>query len=212
MHYPFTLPSLPYSYDALSPNIDGRTLGYHHDKHMAACVETLNGLLAPYPQFQSWSLERLCLNWDALPCEIRGGVRSAAGGVFCHARYFLCMAPPNTTSVPENLAAAIDRDFSSMAGFRAIMKSAALAAYGSGFSWLVTDASGGLYVQTLPYCATPLPLVPLCCCDMWEHAYYLQYQNRRAEYAENFLGLLNWDYMGKVYGDVRAGDPPWPLD
>ncbi len=211
MHYPFTLPSLPYSYGALAPNIDERTLGYHHDKHMAACVEKLNGLLLPYPQFQNWSLEKLCLNWDSLPCEIRNGVRSAAGGVFCHSQYFRCMAPVGSTAPTENLRTAIDRSFSSVSNFRTVMKSASLSVFGSGFSYLVTDASGNLFVQTFSCYESPLPMVPLCCCDMWEHAYYLQFQNRRTEYVDNFLSLLNWEYMGEIYDAVRAGDPPYPL-
>lgn len=210
-HYPFSLPSLPYSYDALSPAIDAQTLGYHHDKHMATYVENLNRALEPYPEYHSWRLERLCLEWAQLPDNIRTAVRNNAGGVYNHSIYFQAMAPVGTTTPNETLRTAIERDFGSMQGFKNALTASAMSVFGSGWAWLVSDLNGNLSIYTLPNQETPLPLLPLACVDVWEHAYYLQYKNRRIEYVDNFMPLLNWDFIAQQYDSLRRGAPPYPL-
>jgi len=203
-HYPFSLPPLPYDYDALLPQIDERTLHFHHDKHFAAYVETLNKLLADHPDYQTWTLEQLCQDWCRLPGVIRQGVRNNAGGVYNHDLYFKTMAPTPATSPSGTLEDAIIRDFGDLSDLKAAMKAAALGQFGSGWAWLVSDSNGTLSVQKTANQDTPLPLRPLVCCDVWEHAYYLQYQNRRAEYFENWWQLIDWPRLSQSYQALRS--------
>lgn len=210
-HYPFSLPPLPYAYDALLPQLDEKTLHFHHDKHFAAYVENLNKLLADQPAYQSWTLEQLCRDWCLLPDTVRQGVRNNAGGVYNHDLYFRCMAPTPATSPSGALADAVTRDFGDLQGLKAAMKAAALGQFGSGWAWLVLDRDGTLSVQKTPNQDTPLPLQPLLCCDVWEHAYYLQYQNRRADYFENWWQLVDWPQLSKVYESLRSSVPQRPM-
>ena len=206
-HYPFTLPPLPYAYDALLPQLEERTLCFHHDKHFAAYVDALNKLLSSHPEYQDWSLERLCRGWQELPEDIRQGVRNNAGGVYNHDLYFRTMAPTPASSPSGPLAEAVERDLKDLPGLKAALKAAALGRFGSGWAWLVSDGGGRLSVGSTPNQDTPLPLRPLLCCDVWEHAYYLQYQNRRAEYFDNWWQLVDWPQLSQHYAvwlDVRS--------
>ena len=135
-HYPFTLPPLPYAYDALLPELDEKTLHFHHDKHFAAYVDALNKLLAAQPAYQSWPLEKLCQDWFQLPEEIRQGVRNNAGGVYNHDLYFRTMRPTPASSPTGMLRDAVDRDFGGLPELKAAMKTAALGQFGSGWAWL----------------------------------------------------------------------------
>lgn len=198
-HYPFSLPRLPYGYDALSPQLDRRTLEFHHDKHFAAYVENLNRLLAPYPMLHHWSLTRLCQNWAHLPDDIRHGVRNNAGGVYNHDLYFRTMRPAPSGKPHSSLQQAIDRSFGSLETLHTAMKNAALGQFGSGWAWLTADREGCLAVRKTPNQDTPLPMKPLLCCDVWEHAYYLQYQNRRAEYFDAWWQLVDWVGISRDY-------------
>lgn len=209
-HYPFTLPPLPYDYDALLPELDEKTLHFHHDKHFAAYVDTLNKLLADQPAYQSWPLEKLCQDWCQLPEEIRQGVRNNAGGVYNHDLYFRTMRPTPASSPTGALQDAVNRDFGGVLELKTAMKNAALGQFGSGWSWLTADGDGGLSVHKTPNQDTPLPLTPLLCCDVWEHAYYLLYQNRRAEYFENWWRLVDWPQISRVYEDLVSRQPRWP--
>ena len=209
-HYPFTLPPLPYAYDALLPELDEKTLHFHHDKHFAAYADTLNKLLADQPTYQNWPLEKLCQDWCQLPEEIRQGVRNNAGGVYNHDLYFRTMRPTPASSPTGALRDAVDRDFGGLPELKTAMKNAALGQFGSGWAWLVADGDGRLSVHKTPNQDTPLPLIPLLCCDVWEHAYYLQYQNRRAEYFENWWRLVDWPQLSRVYGDLVSRQPRWP--
>ena len=209
-HYPFTLPPLPYAYDALAPELDERTMCFHHDKHFAAYVDNLNKLLADQEAYQSWPLWKLCQDWRELPDSIRQGVRNNAGGVFNHDLYFRTLRPTPVTSPDGPLAGAIDRDFGSLPALKEAMKSAALGQFGSGWAWLITDRGGRLAVQKTPNQDTPLPLFPLLCCDVWEHAYYLQYQNRRADYFEAWWRLIDWPQLSRLYGECLSARPRWP--
>lgn len=198
-HYPFTLPPLPFAYDALLPELNERTMHFHHDKHFAAYVDNLNKLLETHPDYQSWSLEQLCQRWPELPEDIRQGVRNNAGGVYNHDLYFKTLAPTPATAPSDALAGAVARDFGDLSALKAAMKAAALGQFGSGWSWLVSDRDGRLSVQKTPNQDTPLPLCPLLCCDVWEHAYYLQYQNRRADYFESWWLLVDWPQVSQTY-------------
>ncbi len=203
-HYPFTLPPLPYAYDALLPELDARTLCFHHDKHFAAYVEALNKLLADQPAYQDWPLEKLCRDWCQLPEDIRQGVRNNAGGVYNHDLYFRGMRPTPVSSPDETLRAAIVRDFGGLPELKGAMKAAALGQFGSGWSWLTADDSGALSVRKTPNQDTPLPLQPLLCCDVWEHAYYLLYQNRRGDYFDAWWRLIDWPRLSRAYGALAA--------
>lgn len=209
-HYPFTLPPLPYDYDALAPELDAKTLLFHHDKHFAAYVETLNQLLAPYPAFHSWPLEKLCRDWAQLPDEIRTGVRNNAGGVYNHELYFSTLRPTPVSSPDGELMGAIFREFGGILELKNAMKAAALGQFGSGWAFLAMDGSGRLAVCKTANQDTPLPLRPLLCCDVWEHAYYLLYQNRRAEYFENWWRLVDWPGVSETYRQMSACPPRSP--
>lgn len=203
-HYPFTLPPLPYDYTALLEELDERTLHFHHDKHFATYVDNLNKLLETQPTYQSWSLEQLCRDWAALPEQIRQGVRNNAGGVYNHDLYFKTMAPPSGLQPEGPLLDAINRDFGGLPALKDAMKAAALGQFGSGWSWLVSDCDGVLSVRKTANQDTPLPLRPLLLCDVWEHAYYLQYQNRRADYFEAWWRLVNWPQVTRQYTAPQA--------
>lgn len=209
-HYPFSLPPLPYAYDALLPQIDEKTLHFHHDKHFAAYVDNLNKLLADQPEYQSWSLEQLCRDWCQLPDDIRQSVRNSAGGVYNHDLYFKTMAPAPASVPSGDLAGAVIRDFGDLQALKDALKTAALGVFGSGWAWLVSDREGRLSVQKTANQDTPLPLCPLLTCDVWEHAYYLQYQNRRAEYFENWWQLVDWPQLSEVYRLRRTTLPRCP--
>lgn len=201
-HYPFALPPLPYPYDALEPELDAKLLCFHHDKHFAAYVDNLNRLLDATPAYQGWPLEQLCQNWMALPADIRQGVRNNAGGVFNHDIYFRTLHPLPPSAPNPPLEDAIRRIFGGIDGLHAALKSAALAVFGSGWTCLCTDASGILSLQNVANQDTVLPLTPLLCCDVWEHAYYLQYQNRRADYLDAWWRLIDWPLISAQYGQI----------
>lgn len=209
-HYPFTLPPLPYGYDALMPEIDERTLHFHHDKHFQTYVDNLNKLLEANPAYQDWPLERLVRDWAQLPEDIRQGVRNNAGGVYNHDLYFKTLAS-GAASEPEGpLADAIARDFGDLQELKTAMKAAALGQFGSGWAWLITDREGHLSVRKTPNQDSPLPLTPLLGCDVWEHAYYLPYQNRRDEYFEAWWRLVDWPGVTLRYGELTSPRTQYP--
>ena len=191
--YPFQLEPLPYSYDALSPNIDETTLHFHHDKHLQTYVDNLNKALEPYPQFQDWTLERLCADYGSLPPQAATGVRNNAGGVYNHQLYFRCMTGDKNSPSPR-MERELNRCFGSLEEFQKQLKAAALARFGSGWAYLVQDPKGDFKILSTANQDTPLPqgLRPLLLVDVWEHAYYLQYQNRRAEYLDQWFPLIEW--------------------
>lgn len=209
-HYPFTLPPLPYAYDALLPELDERTMHFHHDKHFNTYVENLNKLLQDHPQYHDWSLERLMQGWPELPEDIRQGVRNNAGGVYNHDLYFKTLAPGGASSPAGPLADAVVRDFGDLEGLKTAMKNAALGQFGSGWAWLITDREGHLSVRKTPNQDSPLPLTPLLGCDVWEHAYYLPYQNRRDEYFEAWWRLVDWPGVTLRYGELTSPRTQYP--
>lgn len=204
--YPFIARPLPYEYDALIPVLDQETLSFHHDKHYKTYVYNLNNALADYPELQGMSLRELLININSLPAEIRTAVRNNGGGVYNHELYFDSMKSPMGQEPSGILAEAIDRDFGSYKQWKEQMKQAAVGKFGSGWAWLVTDKKGNLsIVQTANQDVPDLEeLTPLLLVDVWEHAYYLQYQNRRADYVEGWFDLINWRKAGKRYEEVCA--------
>ena len=200
--YPFELMPLPYGYDALEPYIDEETLHYHHDKHLKTYVDNLNNALKDYPELWDKSLTTLLVNIEELPTAVQNAVRNNGGGVFNHNLYFSAMNSPKENNEPTGaLKERIDKQFGSFEGFKKELAAKSIGQFGSGYGWLVTDRHGKVSVMSAPNQNTPLgretmPLIPL---DVWEHAYYLQYKNKRGEYTENFFKLINWEQVEKLY-------------
>lgn len=197
-HWPFPLAPLPYAYNALEPSIDRRTLHFHHDKHLKTYLDNLNKALEPYPQYHDWSLTRLLLETHQLPEDIITPVRRNAGGVYNHQLYFSAMTCGDSQPCPDILAA-MARDFGTYYNWKRQMKQTAMEVFGSGWAWLVLDQGGKLKILPTANQDTPLPAFPLLVVDVWEHAYYLQYQNRREEYLECWFKLINWQLVCRRY-------------
>ncbi|WP_206460099.1 superoxide dismutase [Anaerovorax sp. IOR16] len=202
-HYKFEVKPLPYAYDSLEPHIGRNTLCFHHDKHLQSYVDNLNKALADEPTYQDWSLEELIIRQDELPESIRTAVRNNAGGVYNHILYFDGMAPANTTKPCGNLKGKIEQTFGSLENFESKLKEAALSQFGSGWAYLVTDKDGNLSIVKTANQDTPLTLdlCPILTVDVWEHAYYLDYQNRRPDYYNNWFYVINWDEAERKYNN-----------
>ncbi len=199
--YPFVMRPLPYEYDALMPVIDEETLHYHHDKHYKAYVDNLNNTLADYPELQRMSLKDLLISQEDLPVAARKSVRNNGGGVYNHELYFDAMRSPNGQEPAGGLAEAINRDFGSYKQWQEQMKQAAMGQFGSGWAWLVADKDGKLSIVQTPNQDVPdlETLTPIFLVDVWEHAYYLQYRNRRADYVDGWFALINWRKAQRRY-------------
>lgn len=205
--YPFVVRPLPYEYDALIPVLDEETLHFHHDKHYKTYVDNLNNILADYPELQKMSLEELLTDIEELPAAAQTPIRNNGGGVYNHELYFDAMKSPVGQEPDGTLSEAINRDFGSYKQWKEQMKQAAVSKFGSGWAWLVTDSAGKLSMlqtanQDVPDLKEYTPIFPV---DVWEHAYYLQYQNRRADYVEGWFDLINWRKAAKRYEDAVSG-------
>ncbi len=199
----FQLPPLPYAYDALEPFIDTMTMQIHHDKHHATYVNNLNAALEKHPELSSWSLEQLLSNLNAVPEDIRTVVRNHGGGTWNHNLFWEIMAP-NAGGLPTGeLAEAINAAFGSFETFKTEFEKAANGRFGSGWAWLVKKANNLAIVST-PNQDNPLTdgMTPLLGLDVWEHAYYLKYQNRRAEYVSNWWNVVNWAEVARRYAEA----------
>ena len=190
----FKLPDLPYDFAALEPYIDARTMEIHYGKHHATYVTKLNAALEKHPALAQKPVEDLLKSLDSLPADIRTAVRNHGGGHFNHSLFWKLMAPGAGGNPSGALAAAIDKSFNGIAGFQEQFSSAAAALFGSGWAWLVADASRKLSIVTTPNQDNPISqgLVPVLGLDVWEHAYYLKYQNRRPDYIAAFWSVVNW--------------------
>ncbi len=203
--YPFRLPELPYSYDALSGGIGSSTLQYHHDKHFAAYVDQLNKALEPHPELQAWSLCRLVREYATLPDGLSTTVRNQAGGVFNHTLYFDRLAPAGSGGAPDAaLEHQLQLSFGSMDDLRRRFRALALEQFGSGYAWLAMDQDGCLVLTRTANQDTPFPLAPLLTVDVWEHAYYLDYQNRRGDYFDHWWTLIDWPTVSREYASLLA--------
>lgn len=199
--YPFKVKPLPYTYDALEPYISTETLHFHHDKHYQTYVDKLNAALKDYPQFQNLSLENLLKNLDDIPEAIRTAVTNNAGGVYNHELYFAGMTAPSDSVVSNELTNEISNNFTSYEDWKNEMKNAAISVFGSGWAWLVKDNNNGLQIVTTKDQFVPdlNMYTPILLIDVWEHAYYLDYQNLRPNYADNWFKLINWEYLNDIF-------------
>lgn len=198
--YPFELEALPYAYDALEPYLDELTLHIHHDKHVQAYVDNLNKALEGSKEHQSWTLNELLSKLNELPANIQTAVRNNGGGVFNHNLYFAGMKKGGS-ELSGDLKAAIDKKFGSFGEFKNNFKTAGLGRFGSGWVWLAVDENKELVLVTTPNQDTILQdnLTPILAMDVWEHAYYLKYQNRRADYIDNWFYVVDWELADKLY-------------
>ncbi len=205
-HYPFVVRPLPYEYDALIPVLDEETLTFHHDKHYKTYVDNLNNALSDYPELQRKSLVELLTNLDVIPAAIRTAVKNNGGGVYNHELYFDAMKSPVGQEAGGALAEALVRDFGSIKQWKAEMKQAAVSKFGSGWAWLLSDKQGKLSIQQTANQDVPdlEEYSPIFLVDVWEHAYYLQYQNRRADYVEEWFQLINWRKAEKRYENALS--------
>jgi Fe-Mn family superoxide dismutase len=202
-HYPFELRPLPYAYDALEPYIDTATMEIHHNKHLKAYVDNLNAALKDYPQYHQMSLEQLIIGCCCLPQAIQTTVKNNAGGVYNHNFYFGIMGYANN-SPSSTIQNAIENAFGSYDHFKAALKDAALKRFGSGWAWLAFNSCGKLEIVSTANQDTLLctRLRPIILIDVWEHAYYLKYQNRRGDYVDNWFNVIDW---GKAENNLSLG-------
>ncbi|MCC6858599.1 MAG: superoxide dismutase [Bryobacterales bacterium] len=196
----FSLPSLPYAYDALEPHIDARTMEIHHSRHHAAYVNNLNAALAAHPNLQGRSLEELVSGWSGLPEGVRTAVRNHGGGHLNHSLFWQMMSRKGGAPKGE-LARAIDQAFGSFDRFQEQFTRAAMGVFGSGWAWLAMDANRQLRIESTPNQDNPATQgrTALLGLDVWEHAYYLKYQNRRADYVAAFHNVIDWDFVADRY-------------
>lgn len=201
----FELAALPYAEDALEPYIDARTMGIHHDKHHAAYTTNLNNAIKG-SEYETWPIEALLQGLNDLPAAIRTTVRNNGGGFYNHDLFWNIMAPNAGGTPTGDLAAAIDAAFGSFDTFKEAFSKAAIGQFGSGWAWLYVDGDGKLAVTGTPNQDNPVMngFTPILGIDVWEHAYYLHYQNRRADYVNNFYNVVNWDAVAARYAAATA--------
>ncbi len=197
----FELPKLPYAYEALEPFIDAQTMMIHHTKHHQAYLNNLNAALEKHPELGGWSIDDLMVKLAEVPEDIRTAVRNHGGGHWNHAFFWNIMAPNAGGEPVGALAKAIESDFGGFANFKAEFDKAAMGRFGSGWAWLVEKGDQLAVISTANQ-DNPLTdgLKPLLGVDVWEHAYYLKYQNRRADYIAAWWNVVNWDAVAKRFG------------
>lgn len=192
----FTVPPLPYAFDALEPTIDAQTMEIHHDKHHQAYVDKLNAAIEG-TEWADKSIEEIVSNLDKLPADKQGPVRNNGGGHFNHSLFWESLQGDGAQTPSGELASAIDSAFGSFDAFKDQFEAAGVARFGSGWAWLVKNSDGGLEIVSTPNQDTPLAdgKTPLLGNDVWEHAYYLSYQNKRPAYLKAFWAVVNWDVV-----------------
>ncbi|MBE2267675.1 MAG: superoxide dismutase [Anaerolinea sp.] len=197
----FELPALPYDKTALEPHIDAMTMEIHHDKHHAAYVNNLNKALESAPNLQNLSIEELLRNLSNVPENIRTAVRNNGGGHANHTLFWNLMSPNGGGAPTGDVANAINAAFGSFDNFKTQFKTAATGRFGSGWAWLVVAADGTVSITSTPNQDTPIMdgQTPILGLDVWEHAYYLKYQNRRPDYVDAFWNVVNWDEVARRY-------------
>jgi superoxide dismutase, Fe-Mn family len=200
----YTLPPLPYDYGALEPHIDAKTMEIHHGKHHQTYINNLNAALKDHPDHQGKPIEQLIANLDALPEGIRTAVRNNGGGHANHSLFWQIMKPQGGGEPTGTLAQAITGELGGFAAFKEAFTKAATTRFGSGWAWLVAGKDGKLAVTSTPNQDNPLMegQTPLLGLDVWEHAYYLNYQNRRPDYITAWWNTINWEEVGRRY-DAR---------
>ena len=203
----FELPPLPYDYNALEPYIDEQTMHLHHDKHHQAYVTNLNNALQGQGQLESMSIEDLIRNISSVPESIRTAVRNNGGGHINHSMFWAIMKPNGGGEPTGELASAIASTFGSFDQLKAAFNDAGTKRFGSGWAWLVMDGGGTLSVISTANQDSPFMdgLYPIMGNDVWEHAYYLKYQNRRPEYLAAWWNVVNWDEVARRYQTAKGG-------
>ena len=207
MPYKFELPKLGYDYAALEPHIDARTMEIHHGKHHQAYTDNLNAALEKHPALHGKSDEELLRGIQSVPEEIRTAVRNNGGGFHNHDLFWKVIAPGGAKAPSGELAKALEGAFGSFDEFKSKLTTAAQTRFGSGWGWLCVDGKGGLQVLSTANQDSPLMdgLTPVLGVDVWEHAYYLKYQNRRPDYLKAFWEVVNWDEVARRYRDAGRG-------
>lgn len=202
----FQVPPLPYDYNALEPHIDARTMQFHHDKHHAAYVKNLNDAVSKYPQLNGKTAEALLRDLNNVPQEIRTTVRNNGGGHVNHSMFWQIMKPSGGGEPTGAIASAINKSFGNFAAFKQQFNEAGTKQFGSGWVWLVRTKEGVLQVMSTPNQDSPLieGYYPIMGNDVWEHAYYLMYQNRRADYLNAWWNVINWDEVNKRFEQAIA--------
>jgi Fe-Mn family superoxide dismutase len=197
----FELPPLPYAKDALEPHIDAQTMEIHHDKHHAAYVNNLNKALEAFPDLQSKTLEELLKSLDRIPESIRAAVRNNGGGHSTHTFFWQIMGPNGGGAPTGDLANAINAAFGSFDNFKTQFAAAGAGRFGSGWAWLIVAPDGTLSITSTPNQDTPISegKTPILGVDVWEHAYYLKYQNRRPDYIAAWWNVVNWTEVARRY-------------
>jgi Fe-Mn family superoxide dismutase len=197
----YELPPLPYPNDALEPTIDAKTMEIHHDKHHQAYITNANNALKDYPELAAKPVEELLANLSAVPESIRTAVRNNAGGHANHSFFWKTLGPKGGGAPKGKLAAAIDSAFGSFDQFKEKMQAAGAARFGSGWAWLVVNKEGKLDVISTANQDSPIMdgLTPVFGIDVWEHAYYLKYQNRRPDYLKAIWAVVDWDAVGQNF-------------
>ncbi|MBI2927918.1 MAG: superoxide dismutase [Verrucomicrobia bacterium] len=203
---PFKVPPLPYPFDALEPHIDARTMEIHHDRHHAAYVTNLNKAVADQPRLAAKSVEDLVRELHSVPEAIRAAVRNHGGGHLNHTLFWQMMSKSGGGAPKGDLAKAIDKKFGSFDTFKADFTKAATGVFGSGWAWLTLDLNKELRIETTPNQDCPLTAqrTPLLGIDVWEHAYYLKYQNKRPDYVAAFYNVINWDFVTEQFKKAAA--------
>jgi Fe-Mn family superoxide dismutase len=201
----FELPNLPYAYDALEPYVDAQTMQIHHSKHHAAYVNNLNAALEKQPALVGKSLEELLGDLNAVPENARIAVRNHGGGTLNHSLFWVFMSPKGGGEPKGALAKAIEAAFGNYTTFKENFEKAANTRFGSGWAWLSVKQDGGLVVTSTANQDSPLSegLKPILCIDVWEHAYYLKYQNRRPEYVSNWWNVVNWEEVARRFDSLK---------
>lgn len=195
----FELPKLPYSYSALEPTIDAQTMELHYSKHHQGYVNNLNAALQKHPDVQYTSLEELLKNWDKLPADIMQAVRNNGGGHYNHSLFWTVLAP-NATQPQGKLLNAINQSFGDLQSFKTAFEDAGKKQFGSGWVWLVKAPDGTLKITSTPNQDIPFAMgKPIFCVDLWEHSYYLKYQNRRPDYLSAIWNVVNWQQIENLY-------------
>ena len=201
MNMSHTLPALPYAYDALEPHIDAKTMEIHHSRHHQTYINNLTAALADLPELAALPLEALLARIDSLPAQVQGAVRNHGGGHANHSLFWQVMSPQGGGEPDGELAAVMERDLGGLEAFKQAFTQAALSRFGSGWAWLVVDGRGKLQVVSSANQDSPLMegLTPILGLDVWEHAYYLKYQNKRPDYIAAFYNVIDWDEVARRY-------------
>lgn len=205
--YKYQLPPLPYAYDANEPYIDEQTMRIHHDKHFQTYVDNLNKAIEPYPELHRIPLDILLRYPNKIPVQIRTAIINNGGGVYNHTLYFDTIGPVQDSNIPDgNLLRDIETQFGSFDKFKELFSQSAIKLFGSGWTWLVLNQYNMLEIINTPNQDTPLQYGyrPIMLFDVWEHAYYLKYQNRRAEYVSNLWKLVNWPKVEEIYKNIQT--------